>query len=62
MALVLVQGRARPGHVHTAPEAATVYRSYNLGLTTVGVALIFSGLPMVILSCLFFFAPEQYAR
>jgi Amt family ammonium transporter len=37
------------------------YRSYNLGLTTVGVALIFSGLPMVILSCLFFFAPEQYA-
>jgi ammonia channel protein AmtB len=37
------------------------YRSYNLGQTTVGVALIFSGLPMVILSCLFFFAPEQYA-
>ena len=25
------------------------------------MALIFSGLPMVILSCLFFFAPEQYA-
>jgi ammonia channel protein AmtB len=61
MALVLVRRvGARPGMYEPHPKVP-VYRSYNLGLTTVGVALIFSGLPMVILSCLFFFAPEQYA-
>ena len=61
MALVLVRRvGARPGMYEPHPKVPT-YRSYNLGLTTVGVALIFSGLPMVILSCLFFFAPEAYA-
>jgi ammonium transporter, Amt family len=61
MALVLVRRvGARPGMYEPHPKVPA-YRSYNLGLTTVGVALIFSGLPMVILSCLFFFAPEQYA-
>jgi len=61
MALVLVRKvGARPGMYEPHPKVPT-YRSYNLGQTTVGVALIFSGLPMVILSCLFFFAPEQYA-
>jgi ammonium transporter, Amt family len=34
------------------------YRSYNLGLTTIGLALIIGGLPFVILSCGFFFEPE----
>jgi ammonia channel protein AmtB len=34
------------------------YRSYNLGLTTVGLVLIIGGLPFVILSCGFFFEPE----
>ena len=34
------------------------YRSYNLGITVVGVVLIFAGLPMVILSCGFFFDPQ----
>ena len=34
------------------------YRSYNLGVTAVGVILIMAGLPMVILSCGFFFEPE----
>ena len=41
--------------------AVPEYRSYNLGLTTAGVAVIFAGLPMVILSCLFFYAPEAFA-
>jgi ammonia channel protein AmtB len=61
MALVLVRRvGSRPGMYEPHPRVP-VYRSYNIGLTTVAVALIFSGLPMVILSCLFFFAPEQYA-
>jgi len=61
MALVLVRKvGARPGMYDPHP-AVPEYRSYNLGLTTAGVAVIFAGLPMVILSCLFFFAPESYA-
>src|SRR5918995_63306 len=61
MALVLVRKvGARPGMYEPHP-AVPEYRSYNLGLTTAGVAVIFAGLPMVILSCLFFFAPESYA-
>ena len=61
MALVLVRRvGARPGMYEPHPKVPA-YRSYNLGLTTVGVALIFSGLPMVILSCLFFFPPEAFA-
>ncbi|MQA07726.1 MAG: ammonium transporter [Pseudonocardiaceae bacterium] len=34
------------------------YRNYNLGLTVIGVVVVFAGLPMVILSCGFFFDPE----
>ena len=34
------------------------YRSYNLGMTTIGLVLIITGLPFVILSCGFFFDPE----
>jgi ammonium transporter, Amt family len=34
------------------------YRSYNLGLTTIGLVIIIGGLPFVILSCGFFFEPE----
>jgi ammonium transporter, Amt family len=34
------------------------YRSYNLGLTTIGLVFIVGGLPFVILSCGFFFQPE----
>jgi Amt family ammonium transporter len=60
MALVLIKmvGR-RPGLYEPHPKIP-VYRSYNLGLTAIGVAFIFSGLPMVILSCGFFFAPESF--
>ena len=61
MALVLVRKvGARPGMYEPHP-AVPEYRSYNLGLTTAGVAVIFAGLPMVILSCLFFYAPEAFA-
>ncbi len=61
MALVLVRKvGSRPGMYEPHP-AVPEYRSYNLGLTTAGVAVIFAGLPMVILSCLFFYAPEAFA-
>ena len=58
MALVLVRKvGTRPGMYEPHPRVPA-YRSYNLGITVAGVAIIFAGLPMVILSCLFFFAPE----
>jgi Amt family ammonium transporter len=60
MALVLIKmvGK-RPGLYEPHPKLPE-YRSFNLGLTAIGVAFIFSGLPMVILSCGFFFEPEAY--
>src|SRR5919106_3454096 len=61
MALVLVRKLGpRPG-MYDAHARVPIFRSYNLGLTVLGVVFIFSGLPMVILSCLFFFEPEAYA-
>jgi Amt family ammonium transporter len=47
----------RPGMYRAHPRVPE-YRNYNLGLTVVGVVVIFAGLPMVILSCGFFFEPE----
>jgi ammonia channel protein AmtB len=47
----------RPGMYAPHPRLPE-YRSYNLGLTVVGVVLVFAGLPMVILSCGFFFDPQ----
>ncbi|MFO7573468.1 MAG: hypothetical protein R6W48_12840 [Gaiellaceae bacterium] len=61
MAIVFVRKiGSRPGMYHQHPKVPT-FRSYNLGLTVLGVVFIVSGLPMVILSCLFFFDPEAYA-
>jgi Amt family ammonium transporter len=61
MALVLVRRLGpRPG-MYDAHAQVPAFRSYNLGLTVLGVVFIVSGLPMVILSCLFFFEPEAYA-
>jgi ammonium transporter, Amt family len=58
MALVFVRRLGqRPGFYRPHPKLPE-YRSYNLGLVVVGVVLIFAGLPMVILSCGFFFDPE----
>ena len=58
MALVLVRASGRAPASTARTRAAGEYRSYNLGLTTIGLVLIFGGLPMVILSCGFFFDPE----
>jgi ammonium transporter, Amt family len=60
MALILVRKvGSRPGMYEPTP-AVPAYRSSNLGLTTAGVATIFAGLPMVILSCLFFYSGEGF--
>jgi ammonia channel protein AmtB len=60
MALILVRKvGSRPGMYEPHPRVPE-YRSSNLGLTTAGVAVIFAGLPMVILSCLFFFGGEGF--
>ena len=37
------------------------YRTGDLWTLAAGVMLVFAGLPMVILSCLFFFDPEALA-
>jgi ammonia channel protein AmtB len=51
---------ARPG-VYSAHPRVSTYRYPNLPLAAAGVMTIFAGLPMVILSCLFFFDPEALA-
>ena len=58
VALVMVRAvGTRVGMYRPHPRAGE-YRSYNLGLTTIGLVMIIGGLPFVILSCGFFFAPE----
>jgi Amt family ammonium transporter len=58
VALMLVRKLgSRPGMFSTHPVAGD-YRSYNLGWTAIGLVLIITGLPFVILSCGFFFQPE----
>jgi Amt family ammonium transporter len=58
VALVLVRKLGtRPG-MYSPHRIVGDYRSYNLGLTAIGLVLIITGLPFVILSCGFFFQPE----
>ena len=58
VALVMVRAvGTRVGMYQPHPRAGE-YRSYNLGLTTIGLVMIIGGLPFVILSCGFFFTPE----
>jgi ammonium transporter, Amt family len=58
MALVLSRMVGnRPGMYRPHPRIGD-FRSYNLGITVTGVILVFAGLPMVVLSCGFFFEPE----
>jgi ammonia channel protein AmtB len=58
VALVLVRRLGvRPG-MYRPHRLVGDYRSYNLGITTIGLVLIITGLPFVILSCGFFFEPE----
>ena len=50
----------RPG-MFDAHSRVSEYRTGNLWTLSAGALLIFAGLPMVILSCLFFFEPEALA-
>jgi ammonia channel protein AmtB len=61
MALVFtLRLKARPGMM--APhERVSAYLANSIGLAAPGLLLIFAGLPMVILSCLFFFDPQALA-
>lgn len=51
---------ARPG-MFDAHHKVAEYRVPSLALVTVGVVIIFGDLPMVIMSCLFFFDPQALA-
>ncbi|OBY24671.1 ammonium transporter [Leisingera sp. JC1] len=51
---------ARPGMMAPHPRISA-YLAPSIGLCAPGLLLIFAGLPMVILSCLFFFDPEALA-
>jgi Amt family ammonium transporter len=58
VALVLVRALGKRPGMYSPHRLVGEYRSYNLGLTTIGLVLIITGLPFVILSCGFFFAGE----
>ena len=58
MGLVLARRVGQRPGMYKPHARLPEYRSYNLGITVVGVVLIFAGLPMVILSCGFFFDPQ----
>lgn len=61
MALVLVPKLGqRPGMFEPHPKVPS-YNAPSIGLAATGLITIFAGLPMVILSCLFFFDPEALA-
>lgn len=61
MALVFVwKLGARPG-VYSEHAKVTEYRPPSLAMVATGVMVIFAGLPMVILSCLFFVDPGAMA-
>ena len=57
VALMLVRRLGQRPGMYRPHRLVGDYRSYNLGLTTIGLALIVAGLPFVILSCGFFFEP-----
>jgi ammonia channel protein AmtB len=61
MALVFVLRLGRRPGMFEAHTMLAEYRTGNLWTLTAGVLMIFAGLPMVILSCLFFFDPEALA-
>jgi ammonia channel protein AmtB len=58
VALVLVRKVGKRPGMYRPHKTVGDYRSYNLGITVVGLVLIITGLPFVILSCGFFFEPE----
>ena len=61
MALVFVRKLGRRPGMFEAHTKLAEYRTGNLWTLAAGVLLVFAGLPMVILSCLFFFDPEALA-
>jgi ammonia channel protein AmtB len=58
VALVLVRALGQRPGMYRPHRVVGEYRSYNLGVTTIGLVMIIGGLPFVILSCGFFFEPE----
>jgi ammonium transporter, Amt family len=58
VALVLVRALGQRPGMYRPHRLVGEYRSYNLGITTIGLVMIIGGLPFVILSCGFFFEPE----
>ena len=58
VALVLVRALGQRPGMYRPHRVIGEYRSYNLGVTTIGLVMIIGGLPFVILSCGFFFEPE----
>ena len=58
VALVLVRALGQRPGMYRPHRVVGEYRSYNLGITTIGLVMIIGGLPFVILSCGFFFEPE----
>src|ERR671914_256378 len=59
VALMLVRKLGRRPGMYSPHRIVGDYRSYNLGLTTIGLVLIITGLPFVILSCGFFFPTDE---
>jgi Amt family ammonium transporter len=61
MALVIVNMLpARPGVFEAHPRVPGYYAP-SIGLAATGLLTVFAGLPMIIMSCLFFFDPEALA-
>jgi len=58
VALMLVRKLGQRPGMYSPHRIVGEYRSYNLGITTIGLVLIITGLPFVILSCGFFFAGD----
>jgi ammonia channel protein AmtB len=61
MALVFVRRLGRRPGMFEAHAKLAEYRTGNTWTLAAGVLLVFAALPMVILSCLFFFDPEALA-
>jgi ammonium transporter, Amt family len=61
MALVFVRRLGRRPGMFEAHQSLAEYRTGNLWTLVAGVLLVFAALPMVILSCLFFFDPQALA-
>ncbi len=60
VAVLVPQLGQRPGMFTPHPKVPS-YKAPSIGLAATGLITIFSGLPMVILSCLFFVEPGAYA-